>query len=765
MRKLFLAAVFAALTVTCPAQDVRAAKATPRSEIADSLNFEKQQQGDVSPTGWDGGPKSTLFADDKVVHGGQWAARLDRHQGSEGDFSTLHKSTAIDFSGTSIELRGFLRTENVTGFAGLWMREDGEGRSLAFDNMQEQDLNGSKEWKEYSIRLPLDADAKTLFFGVLLSGTGKVWADDLQLLVDGKPVQEAATVVRKPSATELDHQFDGGSGMASTELTKVQISNLATLGKVWGFLKYHHPLITSGQRHWDYDLFRVLPAILAATDRNAANTAMLKWVTDLGDVAACNPCAHLDESNLYLRPDVDWISDRSLLGADLTKRLNWIYSNRSAADKQFYVALAPNVSNPVFQHELTYKTVKLPDPGFQLLALYRFWNMVRYWYPDRDVIGEDWDKILAEFIPRIALAESADAYQRELIAVIARVHDTHANLWSSLKVRPPVGECQIPVKLRYIEDRVVVTGYVDLEAGKDSRLNLGDVITEIDDVPVKKIIADLTPYYAASNDSGRMNDMTLNMTTGACGESSVQVLRDGQEVKLKTKRITAGNGERTTRWHDLPGQTFRLLSKDVAYLKLSSVKSADAKSYVNSAAGTKGLIIDIRNYPSNFMVFALGSLLMQKETPFARFTNGDVATPGAFHWGTTESISPAQPHYSGKIVILADEVSLSQAEYTTMAFRAAPGAVVVGSTTSGADGNVSRIPLPGGFQTAFSGIGVFYPNKKPTQRVGIVPDVVVRPTIAGIRAGRDEVLEEAVRQILGADVPIQQIVKMYQNGP
>jgi hypothetical protein len=46
-----------------------------------------------------------------------------------------------------------------------------------------------------------------------------------------------------------------------------------------------------------------------------------------------------------------------------------------------------------------------------------------------------------------------------------------------------------------------------------------------------------------------------------------------------------------------------------------------------------------------------------------------------------------------------------------------------------------------------SGIGVFYPDKKPTQRIGIVPHVEVRPTIEGVRAGRDEVLEEAVRQI------------------
>jgi hypothetical protein len=44
--------------------------------------------------------------------------------------------------------------------------------------------------------------------------------------------------------------------------------------------------------------------------------------------------------------------------------------------------------------------------------------------------------------------------------------------------------------------------------------------------------------------------------------------------------------------------------------------------------------------------------------------------------------------------------------------------------------------------------------------VGIVADVVKRPTIAGIRAGRDEVLEEGIRQILGRDVTPEEVAKM-----
>jgi C-terminal processing protease CtpA/Prc len=150
-------------------------------------------------------------------------------------------------------------------------------------------------------------------------------------------------------------------------------------------------------------------------------------------------------------------------------------------------------------------------------------------------------------------------------------------------------------------------------------------------------------------------------------------------------------------------------------------------------------------------VFSLGGHFVTEPTEFARFTGGDGENPGAFEWSSPVSLQPLEPHFPGKVAILIDEVSQSQAEYTTMAFRASPNAFVAGSTTAGADGNISPIPLPGGINSMISGIGVFYPDRTPTQRIGIVPDLEVRPTIEGIRAGRDEVLEAAVSHALGRD--------------
>ena len=751
------ALVWAILTLVSGAGQVKPEKPSERTEFQAALGFEMPPDGNM-PGGWGGGPPGTIFLDDKVVHGGRWAVRIARNAESPNNFSTVTKSVEMDFSGATVELRGFLRTEEVSDFAGLWMREDGESSGLAFDNMQSRRLNGTTAWTAYSISLPVHSEARKLFFGVLLAGTGKAWADDLELLVDGKPIEEAPKVKRPTTVLERDHQFDGGSGiLIPGDLEKTQIENLATLGKVWGFLKYHHPKVTAGQVHWDYELLRVLPRILSAGDRASANGLLVKWIEGLGPLELCEPCAKLDESDLYSRPDVGWISDHLRLGDQLSQWLETIYAKR-IPDQQFYVSQDPNIGNAVFQHEPGYESLKVPDPGFQLLALFRFWNIVEYWSPYRDVTGEKWDNILTEFIPRIALAKNAESYQRELMALIARAHDGHANLWNAVQNRPPVGNCQLAVDVRFIRDLPVISG---LSAGpSDGELKIGDVITELDGVAVGKLIESWAPYYGASNNSARLFNIALVLTRGHCGETSIGVRRESQQLNLKVTRVANVGSAQERLTHDLPGSTFRLLSKDVAYLKLSSVKAAEATHYVEEASGTRGLILDIRNYPSEFVVFALGSHLVEANTPFARFTSCDLSNPGAFHWGNPLSLTPEKPHYAGKIVILADESSLSQAEYTTMAFRAARGAIVVGSPTAGADGNVSPFALPGGVRTMISGIGVFYPDKKPTQRLGVVPNVEIKPTLEGIREGRDEVLEEALRQILGPEVPPATIENM-----
>lgn len=727
----------------------------------DTLSFEAWGPSG-GPVGWGGGPPETIHCDSVVVHGGRYAARIERSTSSPSTFSTITGALPITFAGDSIEIRGWLKTDVVVGFAGLWLRQDAAGGMVQFDNMQSRGLAGTTPWTAYRVVLPLDKRARSLVFGALLGGYGVLRVDDLDLRVDGKPLAEARPAARETTAVERDHEFDAGSGVTDTLLSARQVEHLALLGKVWGFVKYHHPSVTGAKLNWDYELFRVVPRVLAARSRVETRRELSRWLARVGEPDACKPCASAPES-IAMQPRVDWIRDRALLGADLSARLARIHANRHAMGNQHYVSRpAFGAGNADFSNEAMYAqsaatatTPRPPDPGYRLLAVLRFWNIIEYWFPYRDLIRERWDGVLAEFIPRAMAASTNRDYRLAMLSLVARARDGHANVWSATETRPPRGTCQLPVVVRHVEDRYVIGAYADSVLGPASGLRIGDVLLALDDLPVDSLTVTWAEYYGASNEPARRREIARALTKGACGPCRVTIEREGGRIDLTATRDSTRRMDRLAGGtHDRRGDVFQLLSPEIAYLKLSSVKQSDTRSYIERAAGTRCLVIDIRNYPNEFVPFALGQHLVERATPFARFTAGDLANPGTFTWTPSISISPGEPRYQGKVVILVDETSQSQAEYTAMALRAAPGALVVGSTTAGADGNVSAIMLPGALRAMISGIGVFYPDKRPTQQIGVVPDLVVEPTIAGLRAGRDEVLEAALEKALGRKVPV-----------
>ena len=167
---------------------------------------------------------------------------------------------------------------------------------------------------------------------------------------------------------------------------------------------------------------------------------------------------------------------------------------------------------------------------------------------------------------------------------------------------------------------------------------------------------------------------------------------------------------------------------------------------------TKGIIIDMRNYPTDDLIDGLEGYLLADSLPFVKFTTGSVKRPGLFRYTPLvyQGASNEQA-YRGKIVVLVNEMTQSNAEFVTMFLQSIPGTTVIGSQTAGADGNISNIPLLGGLSTEISGIGVYYPNGVNAQGAGVKIDEVVQPTIQGIMKGTDEVLERGRELIIGLD--------------
>ncbi|QNE41413.1 peptidase S41 [Hymenobacter sp. NBH84] len=691
--------------------------------------------------------------DSAVRHQGKYALRMQDSQAKQGQFGVATLRIPAQYAGKSVTLKGFIKTEGVSeqGSAAIWLREDGSSGSVAFKNTQDQPMRGTTDWKQFSITLPLEEQAEYILFGGILAGTGTAWFDDLELTIDDKPLSAVATRTMSVKPAARDTAFQQASGITfPKKLSTQQVENLAVLGRVWGFVKYYHPAVAAGNFNMDAELFRVLPAVLAAPNEKKRSQLLSAWVKKFGEVPACKTCVELPADKVRLQPDLAWLSDTKQLGEALRSQLTYLRQNRNQGE-HYYVSAAPNVGNPVFRHEAPYGRTALPDAGLRLLALYRYWNMIAYFFPYRYAIGEDWQQVLPEFIPKLTSSNTAEQYHLTLLALIARIHDTHANIYQDEVLTHYNGKLYAPVRLRFVENQAVVTDYYHAALGKESGLQAGDVVVKIDGVPVPELVKKWQPLAPASNEPAQLRNIANLLLRGNTEKVPVVVRRNGKEFPLTLTRYasTKLDMQMNLGTPDPAASAWRLLPGNIGYLSLGTIKKNKLPEIMQAAEGTKGMVIDIRNYPSEFVVFALSQYLVPKPTQFALFSGPDITYPGTFPlMPEPVSVSPgvANP-YPGKVVILVNEISQSQAEYTTMALRTAPNATVIGSTTAGADGNVSSIMLPGGIPTMITGLGVYYPDGRETQRIGIVPDIEVKPTIQGIKEGRDELLERAVQLI------------------
>ncbi|MFK7783666.1 MAG: S41 family peptidase [Crocinitomicaceae bacterium] len=710
-----------------------------------NLDFESAQKGILDD--WHSPENSGYLhqADSTVKKSGKYSALIASQTG-ESNFSAISFELPHNYKGKQITLSGYLKTENVAnGFAGLWMRIDPQ---VGFDNMRDKGIQGTTDWTKYEITLDLDPEkTDRIIIGALLAGTGKAWFDDFSVTIDGKDMLKAKVFERKQFPAELDHEFDEGSGISEINASKEQIKHLEALGYVWGFLKYYHPNVGNGDYNWDYELFRILPKMLEAQSNEQRDQVLVDWINTFGEVSKGKK-PKVKSSNVKMTPDLDWI-ERSNFSQELVAKLCEIETAKRSGEN-YYVGLFPGVENPEFKNENPYANMNELDAGYRLLSLYRYWNIIHYYFPYKYLIEEDWKGVLGEFIPKFLDAKEPKDYPLACLEIITRVNDTHANIWSRQpELNKYWGEFYAPYKITFVEEKAVVTGYYEEIIGKASGLEIGDVIETVNGQSVDKLIQDRLHLVPASNYPTKLRNISGNLLNTNDSIIRVEYRRNDQLSEASFPSYSIRELNLFSRY-EIPDSSFNMINDDVAYINHGELKIAHLPKIWEKIENTKGLIIDIRNYPSDFPIYDLSEYLMPKKTPYATFTKGTIRTPGYFTFiKTTLSVGKRKnkDYYKGKVIILVNEESQSSAEFHAMAYRVHPNATVIGSTTAGADGNVSRFNLPGGINTLITGIGVYYPDRGETQRIGIVPDIECKPTIQGIREGRDELIEKALEVI------------------
>ncbi|TAJ53856.1 MAG: hypothetical protein EPO58_10110 [Chitinophagaceae bacterium] len=529
-------------------------------------------------------------------------------------------------------------------------------------------------------------------------------------------------------------------------LTSLQEENLNILCRVWGFLKYFHPKVAGGKVNADKALFIIILDVLNAPNKDSLQHLLFNWVNQLGAVSSSG--TNETAKNVFIEPTMHWLGKDYLITGKLRMQLLNIFQNRHVGNG-YYVKKKP-VGNLDFSKEFRYRKIKGEDAGMRLLALFRYWNIVEYYFPSKYLTADNWDATLKKFIPKFAVSQTDSVYRMTCYELVASIHDSHAagtgNDEVSQKYR---GEYILPAVLKEVEDKIIVVCIHDT-LQNEYGLKISDEIIAINGQPIQNLIESIKPYISGSNNTALIKFALYKLGMSQMSQNKLTIGRGNEVKEIQVQYMPISKLYATKRWfscmYNYP--MYKKLDADIGYINLGKIKKDSLSVIFNDFLSTKGIIIDIRNYPSEFMPFELGKYLKPNPSIFANIAKPDLSLPGRFIKFDPIVNGESNPnYYKGRIVILVDDESMSQSEYTAMALRSAPNAIVIGSQTMGADGDISLVFMPGGIVTVISGLGIYYPDWKPTQGKGIDVDIEIKPTIKGIGIGKDEILEAATKYI------------------
>jgi hypothetical protein len=368
--------------------------------------------------------------------------------------------------------------------------------------------------------------------------------------------------------------------------------------------------------------------------------------------------------------------------------------------------------------------------------------MYDYFYPYKTLLDHPWDSTLMEMIPIVRVSQTTLAFQLALMEFQAKLQDAHA-VTSSDTLNTHFGFHFLPMLFSYIDSQTVITKVFQGVTG----VKQGDVVLEIDGTPTQTIRDSLLRYTPGGNPSVIDRNISTTLLEGV-NYFSTLVIDDGsgpRTVSVNRSAFGAAVYDSLDYWQG-DGSHWKILPGNIGYVNMGIADSSDIKEMFPALQSAPAIIFDMRNYPQNFLIYQWCDSLMPNSVPFAKWFFPDPSYPGTGQISVTNcGPYPGNPkYYKGKVILLVNEVTQSRAEFFAMAFSKAPKALIVGSQTAGADGDIDYGTYPTETEMDYTSWGVSFSDGRQTQRVGIVPDVVVRPTIADIRAGIDPVLDTAI---------------------
>jgi len=375
----------------------------------------------------------------------------------------------------------------------------------------------------------------------------------------------------------------------------------------------------------------------------------------------------------------------------------------------------------------------------RLLGLFRLRGVLEEFFAYPELLGAGWDSALPDLFDAFASAGDELDFCRAIARMLVLLPDSHARVRTAV-VRRHLGVARPPVKVGTVDGLTVV-----LQSGLPD-LRVGDIVIEVDGRSVDGRRADLKPWLPSSTPQALVH-ATDGLLLAGPASSPVPVRVDPAVGGVRTVVI----GRRAQSRLSNPRRPVELLAGAVGYVDLTRLAEAELLRHWNCLASARSFVFDLRGYTQG-AVWSLVERLNGSPGIGVRFRRRELRGFGPATRSRIEMAEGLRSERRGRprpSVALVDAATISQAEYTALLLQAGQGTWLVGTPTNGTVGDVVTTTVSAGVTVTFTGQATMTAAGWPVQGVGLQPDHRAAPTVEGLRAGRDEVLEAGL-QVLAA---------------
>jgi hypothetical protein len=716
--------------------------------------FEEGSPGALPP-GWhvgigattsDPAPGYSVEVDRNSPRTGVASVRVESADGGNPNFGTVTNSIdATAFRGRRIRLTGAVRAiPGDDGQVGLWLRVDRADGAGFFDNMGRRPIV-SPDWSDYSIEGDVAPDATELVFGLLLLRHGKAWLDDVRL-EDIGPAR--GTGIRLGWGTRPRSRPTPGDA-PPRPVTRQGLTNLHAFARLYGLVRFFHPSDEAAAADWDSLAIAGIakaepartPAELAATLRAifapVAPTVQI-YLTGQHPAATSRLAGAVNATRWHhvgysSDPESIYSSSRIAL-KDVGPADLYTVALPGGVSVRIPLAVWRDSTGATLPHAEAGPLPTGKPPGFipagfdrttRLAAVAAAWSLYGQFYPYFDVHHRAaWDGVLDPALREAATDKDDAAFRDTLRRLVAKLHDGHGSVPYYV---PPSGN--LPLAWDWVDGRLVVT------ASGDARVKRGDVISTIDGVPAARALARREALESGSPQWTRSRGLE-QLLSGPI-DRPVRLTVGHRTVTLVYRKDVSVSEPKP--------DPIAELSPGLFYLDVDRVTQNAFDSRTADLAKARGLVFDLRGYPRMSPAFLQHfSDMPVKSGHFVTLAFDRPDRPGVFAGDGQWTLPPLAPRFTKNVVFITNGSAVSYSESILSVIAGNRLADIVGEPSAGANGNITVVDLPGGYQVSWTGMKVTNADGSRHYLLGIQPTVPARRTVAGIQAGRDELLDRAL---------------------